>query len=241
MNKRRSTLGARISGRRSGQRFDADNRVTTEALIFLGDLDPEAIGPSIEHATHYEPTPVGDFAPLLAHVPFALERATFVDLGSGMGRGIFLAARYPFKTVVGVEFSRALHEVAKDNLARIDPATLLCRDVRIICADATARRVSLQSVRCDRAHDHTGTFEHFCAAGPRDRLPHADRTSGYRSAPSVSTGRGGAFGRNLSSLQRVSAATNPRARLPPQVATTPGHPKRSRARPGSVEPKIAPA
>lgn len=136
MNKRRSTLGARISGRRSGQRFDADNRVTTEALIFLGDLDPEAIGPSIEHATHYEPTPVGDFAPLLAHVPFALERATFVDLGSGMGRGIFLAARYPFKTVVGVEFSRALHEVAKDNLARIDPATLLCRDVRIICADA---------------------------------------------------------------------------------------------------------
>jgi SAM-dependent methyltransferase len=136
VNKRRSTLGARISGRRSGQRFDADNRVTTEALIFLGDLDPEAIGPSIEHATHYEPTPVGDFAPLLAHVPFALERATFVDLGSGMGRGIFLAARYPFKTVVGVEFSRALHEVAKDNLARIDPATLLCRDVRIICADA---------------------------------------------------------------------------------------------------------
>jgi SAM-dependent methyltransferase len=136
MNRRRSSLGARVSGRRAGQRFDAELGITTEALVFLGDLDPEAIGPGIEHATHYEPTPVGDFEPLLAHVPFALERATFVDLGSGMGRVVFLAARRPFKTVIGVEFSRALHEVAKDNLARIDAATLACRDVRFVCADA---------------------------------------------------------------------------------------------------------
>jgi SAM-dependent methyltransferase len=136
VNRQRSTLGAHVSGRRAGQRFDAENGVTTEALIFLGDLDPDAIGPSIAHATHYEPTPVGDFAALLAHVPFALERATFVDLGSGMGRAVFLAARHPFKTVVGVEFSRALHEIAKDNLARLESATLLCRDVRIVCADA---------------------------------------------------------------------------------------------------------
>jgi SAM-dependent methyltransferase len=140
VNRHRSTIGARVSGRRSGQRFDAENGTTTEALIFLGDLDPEAIGPSIAHATHYEPTPVGDFATLLRHVPFALEHATFVDIGSGMGRAVILAASLPFKTVIGVEFSRALHEVAKENLARIDPATLRCRDVRLVCADAASYR-----------------------------------------------------------------------------------------------------
>ena len=40
-----------MSGRRAGQRFDAMHGVTTEALIFLGELDPEAIGPNLEFAT----------------------------------------------------------------------------------------------------------------------------------------------------------------------------------------------
>ena len=98
----------RISGRRAGQRFDADHGVTTEALLFLGDLDPEAIGPSLAHATHYEPTPVGEVRALLTHVTFDVARATFVDLGSGMGRAVMEAATLPFRQAVGVEISPAL-------------------------------------------------------------------------------------------------------------------------------------
>ena len=140
LNARRSTLGARVSGRRAGQRFDAENGVATEALLFLGDLDPEAIGPNIAHATHYEPTPVGDFEALIAHVPFPLEGTTFVDVGAGMGRAVLLAAHRPFKQVVGVEISRALYEIARDNLAQVDPNALRCRDVRLVCADAARYR-----------------------------------------------------------------------------------------------------
>jgi len=140
LNARRSSLGARVSGRRAGQRFDAEHGVATEALIFLGDLDPDAIGPNIAHATHYEPTPVGDLERLLAHVPFPLDGSTFVDLGSGMGRAVVLAARKPFRQVVGVEISRALHEVARDNLAQIDRTTFACRDVRLACKDAMSYR-----------------------------------------------------------------------------------------------------
>ncbi len=128
------------SGPRAGRRFDAELGVTTEALIFLGDLDPEAIGPNIEHATHYEPTPVGDFDPLLDLVPIPLERATFVDLGAGMGRAVFLAARRPFRQAIGVEISPALYEVALENLAKIPRETLRCRDVRIVRADAAGYR-----------------------------------------------------------------------------------------------------
>lgn len=116
-------------------RFDAQYGVTTEALVFLGSLDPEAIGPSISDATHYEATPVGDLATLLAAVPIPLDGATFVDLGSGMGRVALLASAYPFGQVIGVEISPALHEIARDNLTAF-VGRKLCRDVRLVRADA---------------------------------------------------------------------------------------------------------
>jgi SAM-dependent methyltransferase len=138
--KERAEPGFRFSGRRAGRRFDSTNGVVTEALIFLGDLDPEAIGPALAHATHYEPTPVGDFDALLAHVPFPLARATFVDLGSGMGRAVLLAARHPFRQVVGVEISPALHAIARDNLAAVDTRAFACRDLRLVRQDAATYR-----------------------------------------------------------------------------------------------------
>jgi SAM-dependent methyltransferase len=126
----------RTSGRRAGLRFDAEHGVATEALLFLGQLDPEAIGPGLAYATHYEPTPVADFERLLAHVaaPFATTR--FVDLGAGLGRVVLLAAQRPFLQVVGVEISPALLETARENLATFDPALLHCRDVRLVRKDA---------------------------------------------------------------------------------------------------------
>lgn len=129
-----------MSGRRSGQRFDAEHGVTTEALVFLGELDPDAIGPSLQYATHYEPTPVAQAEALLDASPLAPERATFVDLGAGMGRIVLLAARRPFRTVIGVEISPALAEIARDNLANARDAARVARDVRIVRADATDYR-----------------------------------------------------------------------------------------------------
>lgn len=129
-----------MSGRRAGQRFDAEHGVTTEALIFLGDLDPEKVGAGLELATHYEATPVRDAQRLLDASPLAPDSATFVDVGSGMGRVVLLAARRPFKAVVGLEISPALHQIAKENLARYEDPGRRCRDVRLIRADATAAR-----------------------------------------------------------------------------------------------------
>jgi SAM-dependent methyltransferase len=127
-----------VAGRRAGQRFDAELHVTTEALVFLGELDPEAIGPSLEHATHYEPTPVAQAQTLLDASPLAPESATFVDIGAGMGRVVFLAARRPFRAVIGVEISPALVEIARENLRALDDPRRLARDVRFVPADAAA-------------------------------------------------------------------------------------------------------
>ncbi len=127
-----------MSGRRAGQRFDAEHGVTTEALVFLGELDPDAIGAALEYATHYEPTPVVQAVALLDASPLAPERTTFVDLGAGMGRVVLLAARRAFRAVIGVDISPALVEIARENLATVRDPLRVARDVKIVAADAAA-------------------------------------------------------------------------------------------------------
>ena len=77
---------------------------------------------------------------LLAHVPFDVAGATFVDLGSGMGRAVFEAASLPFRQVVGVEISPALHAVARENLQAFGKTGAACRDVRFVRRDAKRYR-----------------------------------------------------------------------------------------------------
>jgi SAM-dependent methyltransferase len=60
---------------------------------------------------------------------------TFVDYGSGKGRVLFTAAEFPFKQVIGVEISQALHEVAERNLIRYTGAPLLS-EIELWCGDA---------------------------------------------------------------------------------------------------------
>src|SRR5690348_13947285 len=98
----RRTL-APMSGRRSGQRFDAEHGVTTEALLFLSELDPQAIGAALEDATHYEPVPLAEFEALIDSVQIHYESFTFVDAGAGMGRALLLATKRPFKQILGIE------------------------------------------------------------------------------------------------------------------------------------------
>ncbi|MDQ3276287.1 MAG: methyltransferase domain-containing protein [Actinomycetota bacterium] len=58
----------------------------------------------------------------------------FLDLGSGMGRVVLQAARYPFRRVIGVEVSVDLHEAARENVAR-SREKLRCRDVVLVRSD----------------------------------------------------------------------------------------------------------
>ena len=61
----------------------------------------------------------------------------FVDIGAGMGRIVLLAAERPFRRVLGVEFSRELTDIGRENLRTARPG-LKCQDVELILADATA-------------------------------------------------------------------------------------------------------
>jgi SAM-dependent methyltransferase len=58
----------------------------------------------------------------------------FVDIGSGLGRVVYLAARYPFARVEGLDISEQLADDSRANLERAR-RRLRCRDVRIVNAD----------------------------------------------------------------------------------------------------------
>lgn len=64
---------------------------------------------------------------------------TFVDLGAGKGRVMFLAAQWGFKRIVGIEFSKPLCEIALNNLQVLRLRRLLQADadLRIVESDVT--------------------------------------------------------------------------------------------------------
>jgi SAM-dependent methyltransferase len=124
----------------AGKRFDREHGVTTQALLFLGELGTNR-SEAYAHATHYEPVPVGEFRDLVRLVPKdAMRDSTFVDVGAGMGRALLMAREYPFKQIVGIELSPQLYEIARENLTKARGFTVACRDVRLIRADARRRR-----------------------------------------------------------------------------------------------------
>jgi SAM-dependent methyltransferase len=64
-------------------------------------------------------------------------KTTFIDLGSGKGRAVMLAAQLPFARVLGVELNPRLHAVACANLARFAPAPTYSTP-ELLLADAAA-------------------------------------------------------------------------------------------------------
>ncbi len=85
----------------------------------------------------YQPTVEEEFAEIMQHLATVdFETFTFIDLGSGKGRALLLAAMYPFARIVGVEVQPELDAVARQNIERFDEPGLQCRKIESLCADA---------------------------------------------------------------------------------------------------------
>jgi predicted RNA methylase len=74
-------------------------------------------GSNGQDATGYLPVRPRVFLRALSSLPIDYSKYYFVDLGSGKGRAILLAARYPFKRLIGVEFAKEFHDAAVRNAA----------------------------------------------------------------------------------------------------------------------------
>src|SRR5262249_30130732 len=61
---------------------------------------------------------------------------TFIDIGSGKGRVLLMAAHYPFRRIVGVELLPELHRVAQENIGKLKSDSQRYFSVESICGDA---------------------------------------------------------------------------------------------------------
>ena len=116
------------------QWFDRTRHVRTAGNVSLRDAGITQEGDSRFHM----PARPWQVRRALAAAPVATaSEYTYVDLGSGKGRSLFVAAELPFREVIGVEFSRTLHERAAANVRSFRHRGRRCGPVRSVHADAT--------------------------------------------------------------------------------------------------------
>jgi len=117
--------------------FDREYGVETdgdlEGWTYLSDL--EIPGSNWIHGHHYSPIEPARFRAILNSLELKFEDFVFVDFGSGKGRALLLASEFPFKKIVGVEFSPQLHAVAQGNLAKQRGFQRTCDAVESVCCD----------------------------------------------------------------------------------------------------------
>lgn len=121
--------------------FDRRTGLQTSAPVAAVDLGIEAgklSGVAVNaRGNAYMPTPAGALEKIIGKLGIAYGEYTFIDLGSGMGRAVLIAAGFPFAKVTGVEFSPDLHEIAKENARRRGkteaPVELILGDAREYC------------------------------------------------------------------------------------------------------------
>jgi SAM-dependent methyltransferase len=90
----------------------------------------------------YQPTEPVLFREMLASLMQAnpkidFREFTFIDIGSGKGRVLLMAADYPFRRVLGIEVVPELHRVAKENIAKYKSDSQQCFVIEPVCVDAS--------------------------------------------------------------------------------------------------------
>lgn len=93
-------------------------------------------GASAADAQPYEPIADRDFQSAIDALPSDRDRMTFVDLGSGKGRALLLAAQAGFGRIIGVEYSADLHAKAMKNVAAAATHLAGVNRITLINADA---------------------------------------------------------------------------------------------------------
>lgn len=121
----------RLSRRCHGWWLERRLGIRTEGSIHADLLGSEGV------RFGYQPIDFHSFNIALSKLKIA-STDVFADYGCGMGRAVVLAARKPFRRVIGVELSEQLCQIAERNVASAQRrGKLQASEIEIVCADAT--------------------------------------------------------------------------------------------------------
>src|SRR5258708_14922396 len=118
----------------AGFMFDTIHDVDTRTNVEICQMS--VVGPTVALANRYQPTPPGVLKRIIADLSIPYDKYVFIDYGSGKGRTLLIAAKFPFKHVIGVEFAFELHSVASENIRRVRNLRRHCHSVDSVCVDA---------------------------------------------------------------------------------------------------------
>ncbi len=84
----------------------------------------------------YQPTEPALFREMLRHLGIDFRQFVFIDIGSGKGRALLMAADFPFRRILGVELLPELHRIALENIRQYHSDARQCPVIESVCADA---------------------------------------------------------------------------------------------------------
>src|SRR5947209_4455816 len=138
-------LGRALRFRVREAAYDRELAVETDRLIPAEDLglkQAEIAGVARNAAgIAYQATPAWMLTKILKDLRIRYEDYSFIDFGSGMGRAVLMSAEFPFRKVVGIEFSRELHDFAESNLRRWPAERRRAASIELLCQDAAEYRI----------------------------------------------------------------------------------------------------
>jgi hypothetical protein len=114
--------------------FDWWHCVDTRGITWQRDFGTTAA--ALEHATHYCGTYPGPFRRFITSLDIDYRQYSFIDLGSGKGKALLLAAEHPFKSITGVELAPRFCTTAIDNLRRARRIRRRCEEITVVAGDA---------------------------------------------------------------------------------------------------------
>jgi SAM-dependent methyltransferase len=146
-----------------------DLRYGTETMRWVG---VEDLGANSEHdvnAVSYRATKARPLRKLIGKLDLPRDRA-FVDLGSGKGRALLLAARLGFQKVVGVEFSPTLCAIARQNVKIFTRRTRITARIDVIESDVALFNIQPEQCIFYAYNPFDGTVMERLVANLRDSL-----------------------------------------------------------------------
>jgi SAM-dependent methyltransferase len=117
------------------KRYDRRMGIDTAGYIEASSLGIAPQGS--EPAQPYGPTPPEVAKFLIGQIAARAKGFTFVDIGSGKGRVLLIAAEFPFRKVVGFEHSEFLNQIAVRNIRQFSALNPLATTIEVVTGDAT--------------------------------------------------------------------------------------------------------
>jgi SAM-dependent methyltransferase len=137
----------KASPSRRADLFDEKYGTDTGGVREIGSLDV-VNAHAARYAARYDPSNPELVRNQLSRLQLDYGRFTFIDFGSGKGRVLLTAARFPFTEVIGVEFSRELHEIALRNIVRFPPNETRAGSIRSVHGDAGTFKLPQSDLLC---------------------------------------------------------------------------------------------